>query len=852
MMKKICYRFASTLLLVCIGCISVVAQESYVLNGLAELQAFTATTGKVIVKDLTLIEPANNEAIPESEVMKLADRVEKITGTLTLEGLTLLTTTVGLIDKIDCSEAGFVFKNCAVLADMDAFANEEKFSVIQGDFVIEDCPMVMTGAATAHLDKSFSKIREVKGDLKLINITTAMNKPEKIFPYLDRVEGDFVVDGCTRLYYFTNGDNTANMPLTYIGGDLVLTNNRSLQRLNGFGTLKHLGGNVTILDNGAIPEEPSDDDIIGFCKIKYYEMAGILSETATVQLGRTTSLVDFNTLSPCPYEVVEDINGTFKAVPANRFLSSIGMNTAINGRGENVNTTEEIMRYVGARWIRTSVGGSVTAVTNLPETSSLGGGTSIASYKQLYENAGIRFSTGLGAGGQEQNIPNLINNVKRIIEATSPDAIIAIEGNNEPNNKNWYVIFDGEIGGGSGEGKYNWKPVARMQKKLYDDVKADPVLGTEGYNYPVWSLTYGGASGENVGLQYLKVPEDDMEVPEEFRGVTFADVANLHNYFNHPSFKFPQNNQTWRAAEPGTNVPPGCDVLYRHFGVTWLNKYKGYLTDEELKALPRVTTETGTTISDNVTEEMQALLYMSLYLAQFARGFDYTAMYLLTDRRDESGNQSFGFYDKFYTPRQSAHYLHNLTTILADDEDIEEPGELTYSITGRTITVHDLLLQKNNGTFELVIWGEKYEGGSDRITVGFDQTYDEVWVYNPTKGIAPEMILNNVNSIELDISNHPYIIEIGEHPELAVDRIDNDDFQVRAFPNPVIKNLTVYSDKKIGKVALFDMIGNCVYTSRVYDNVYTIDMDGLPCGAYILSVLDESGNCIKKQKVIKS
>lgn len=28
---------------------------------------------------------------------------------------------------------------------------------------------------------------------------------------------------------------------------------------------------------------------------------------------------------------------------------------------------------------------------------------------------------------------------------------------------------------------------------------------------------------------------------------------------------------------------------------------------------------------------------MSLYLAQFAQGFDYTAMYLLTDRRDEPG-----------------------------------------------------------------------------------------------------------------------------------------------------------------------------------------------------------------------
>ena len=48
------------------------------------------------------------------------------------------------------------------------------------------------------------------------------------------------------------------------------------------------------------------------------------------------------------------------------------------------------MRYLGARWIRTSVGGSVSSLTNLPETSLPGAGMSIASYKQLYDNAGIR------------------------------------------------------------------------------------------------------------------------------------------------------------------------------------------------------------------------------------------------------------------------------------------------------------------------------------------------------------------------------------------------------------------------------------------------------------------------------
>ncbi len=61
--------------------------------------------------------------IPESEILKLTDRVKKITGTLTMEGLLQLTITTGLIDVINCSEAGFVFRDCPVLSDIDAFAD---------------------------------------------------------------------------------------------------------------------------------------------------------------------------------------------------------------------------------------------------------------------------------------------------------------------------------------------------------------------------------------------------------------------------------------------------------------------------------------------------------------------------------------------------------------------------------------------------------------------------------------------------------------------------------------------------------------------------------------------------------
>ena len=61
--------------------------------------------------------------------------------------------------------------------------------------------------------------------------------------------------------------------------------------------------------------------------------------------------------------------------------------------------------------------------------------------------------------------------------------------------------------------------------------------------------------------------------------------------------------------------------------------------------LPRVTTETGVTIHGEFTEEIQAVLYLSVFLDQFKRGWSHTAIHLLRDRTDEGGNQTFGFAD---------------------------------------------------------------------------------------------------------------------------------------------------------------------------------------------------------------
>ena len=45
--------------------------------------------------------------------------------------------------------------------------------------------------------------------------------------------------------------------------------------------------------------------------------------------------------------------------------------------------------------------------------------------------------------------------------------------------------------------------------------------------------------------------------------------------------------------------------------------------------------------------------------------------------------------------------------------------------------MHEMLLQKSDGTFELVVWGERLKG-SDDVTVQFGGTRPTVRIYDPT------------------------------------------------------------------------------------------------------------------------
>jgi hypothetical protein len=322
-------------------------------------------------------------------------------------------------------------------------------------------------------------------------------------------------------------------------------------------------------------------------------------------------------------------------------------------------------------------------------------------------------------------------------------ALLSVEGANEPNN--FPVTYNGQTASSSG----SFAPVAALQRDIYAAVKADKALaGIRVFH----SSEAGGSEPDNQGLQFLKIPSGAGALMPD--GTLFADYANTHNYVCGHSGAI-SDNVAWNAEDPTLNGD--WDGMYVEYGHTWNKGFSGYATSD-LASVPRVTTETGWTTSGSgsLTLDQQGKVLTNLFLSAFARGWSYTFVYML---RDDPSQGYWGFFDTSYAPKPSGTFLHNLTTILADD-GASATQDLPYTIAGEPTTVHDLLLQKSSGQFELVVWDEKYSGGSDAVTVQLGSTVDTVRVYDPTVGTGATQTLSKVSSVSLSLTDHPQVIEL--------------------------------------------------------------------------------------------
>ena len=342
----------------------------------------------------------------------------------------------------------------------------------------------------------------------------------------------------------------------------------------------------------------------------------------------------------------------------------------------------------------------------------------------------------------DNDLPGTIDSAKQLNAA---GALLAVEGPNEPNN--WPVTYQGQT-----SSKTTSMPVAAFQRDLYAAVKGDAGLK----NIPVFhSSEAGGAEPDNVGMQFLTIPNGAGTLMPD--GTKYADYANIHDYLNRQN-KQAVDNVAWKAFDPTLNG--AWSGMYVEFGHTWKGHFNGY-SNADLMTLPRVVTETGWTTGApaEINDEQEGRLYVSMYLSAFKQGFTYAFIYMLRDEPESGAWAMLGMFDQNYKPKKAATYIHNLTTILAD-MGARTPGKLSYSIANEPETVHDLLLQKSNGTFELVVWNERPSGGSDHIVVDLGTTRSTVKVFDPITGTGATETHQNVSSVMLTLTDHPVVIEL--------------------------------------------------------------------------------------------
>ena len=299
------------------------------------------------------------------------------------------------------------------------------------------------------------------------------------------------------------------------------------------------------------------------------------------------------------------------------------------------------------------------------------------------------------------------------LEKTHPGCIVAFEGPNETN-----------VQGFSFNGGSKQADAIAYQTALFNAVQADAALA-------------------GIGVYQLSIGSGTPSVFTKYGNLSaIATHANSHAYVD------------------VTSVPiTGLGILLP-------------LAQEVTPGKPMVITETGyvtgvaNTYSE-IDEVGQAKLLLDTLCDAYMLGVARTYLYSLFDDTPAFGYNGLGIYTSTGQPKEAATAIHNFTTILADPGAATfTPGTLDYAVS---IGIPNILLEKSNGHFELILWAEASiwnpKTKKDIVAPTYNQVLtfgqvQNVQIYDPMVGTSPINTYSNVTSVTVPISDHPVVVDI--------------------------------------------------------------------------------------------
>jgi len=287
--------------------------------------------------------------------------------------------------------------------------------------------------------------------------------------------------------------------------------------------------------------------------------------------------------------------------------------------------------------------------------------------------------------------------INPFVKKVGTNVIDAVEGLNEIdlNYENYYWRrSDKQKLNDNPKSSLYWGKYARsVTKDTWNALKKDPVTARVKVIGPSLARWYEYSSPNPVG---------DLSA--------YVDWGNFHpyphngnptdGYFSYNSLKYYYLHGNF----PSVNIDK-----YPHSLVVYSRPYK---------SKPMAATETGYfTGTDNkaISEKVHGKYMPRLFLEYFRKGIVRTCSYELVDEGKDLGwmEANFGLLRNDVSPKPAYTALKNLINLFQDRGPSFTPGSLNYTLAvnpppayNRKEYVHDLLLQKRDGSFYLALWHE--------------------------------------------------------------------------------------------------------------------------------------------------
>ena len=353
--------------------------------------------------------------------------------------------------------------------------------------------------------------------------------------------------------------------------------------------------------------------------------------------------------------------------PADSFVESIGVNVHW-GYTDRVYYTEftELkarLAELGVRHLRDG-----TTVNEKP--------TVVKRINELYDDLRIRttFITGQRENGYPTplDISQISDELQALKQLYPLDLVAAIEGPNEYDADNNH------------KGDPDWvSKVRKYQQALYQQANADP------------------------GLRDISIIGPSFITEQAYKKVgsldPYIDFACLHAY------------QSWR--HPGTKGWGSNG----YGSLSWQFKYMA--THQSPSGKPIQSTECGYNTyllaERGVTEQVEGKYITRMFAEFFRRGIARSFSYELIDQgtlADKDAEKVFGLLHNDQSPKPAFFAVKELIDLLADPGQPFEPTALAYTLEGDTENVRQLLLQKRDGTYYLLLWLEVESWNGDKDT----------------------------------------------------------------------------------------------------------------------------------------